>query len=55
LIRVNYNDTETDGEEKALAAKYKVTYQHTFVEINSDGEIVQKWNGGGMSEFLSRI
>ena len=33
LIRVNYNDTDTDAEEKALAQKYGVTYQHTFFQI----------------------
>lgn len=55
LIRVNYNDTETDEEEKALAAKYGVTYQHTFVQINEGGAEVAKWNGGQITELLQNI
>ena len=30
VIRTNYNDTDTDQEEKDLAKKYAVTYQHTY-------------------------
>ena len=55
LIRVNYNDTETDQEEKGLAQKYGVTYQHTFVEIDANGKAVQTWNGGQTAELLSRV
>ena len=38
VIRVNYNDPDTDSEEKSLAKKHAVTYQHTFVQINANGE-----------------
>lgn len=55
IIRVNYNDTDTDQEEKDLARKYDVTYQHTFVLIDENGNEVEKWNGGGLDEVLSRI
>lgn len=55
LIRVNYNDTETDQEEKDLAKKYGVTYQHTFVQIDSDGNAVKKWNGGKIEELLNNL
>lgn len=55
LIRVNYNDTETDQEEKDLAKKYGVTYQHTFVQIDADGREVTKWNGGQIEELLSNL
>jgi len=55
LIRVNYNDPDTDLEEKALAAKYGITYQHTFVQIDSDGGVVSKWNGGQLSELLKNL
>jgi thioredoxin 1 len=55
LIRVNYNDTETDQEEKDLAKKYAVVYQHTFVELDESGAEVRKWNGGQLKELLSRI
>ena len=55
LIRVNYNDPETDQEEKDLAKKYHVTYQHTFVQIDSTGKEITKWNGGQIDELLSNI
>jgi len=55
VIRVNYNDTDTDQEEKQLAKKYGITYQHTFVEIDSVGNALQIWNGGGVAEILERL
>lgn len=55
VIRVNYNDQDTDAEEKALATKYAVTYQHTFVQIDADGNAVTKWNGGATKELLDKI
>lgn len=55
IIRVNYNDPETDEEEKSLARTHGITYQHTFVQIDSDGKEITKWNGGSLSEILSNI
>lgn len=55
LIRVNYNDPETDQEEKDLEKKYGITYQHTFVQIDSTGKEVTKWNGGQISELITKI
>jgi thiol-disulfide isomerase/thioredoxin len=55
LIRVNYNDTDTDQDEKSLASKYGVTYQHTFVQIDSMGKEVAKWNGGQIEDLLKNI
>ncbi len=55
LIRVNYNDPETDQEEKELAKQYGITYQHTFVQIDNSGKEVTKWNGGQINELLSNI
>ena len=55
VIRVNYNDPETDTEEKALAQKYGVTYQHTYVQIDAAGEKVAAWNGGAVDELLANI
>lgn len=55
VIRVNYNDPETDDEERALADKYNVTYQHTFVQIDSEGNEITKWNGGGLEELLENV
>lgn len=55
IFRVNYNDPETDEEEKALAQKYGVTYQHTFVQVDKEGNEITKWNGGGLENLLSKI
>lgn len=55
VIRVNYNDTDTDQEEKDLAKKYGITYQHTFVQIDEQGNEVAKWNGGQIDELLGNI
>ncbi len=55
VIRVNYNDPETDQEEKDLAKKYGITYQHTFVQIDGQGKEVTKWNGGKTDELLAKI
>lgn len=55
VIRVNYNDPDTDAEEKALAAKYGITYQHTFVQIDERDEVVTTWNGGATKELLAKI
>ncbi len=55
VLRVNYNDPDTDQEEKDLAKKYAVTYQHTFVQIDAQGKEVTKWNGGQTEELLAKI
>lgn len=55
VIRVNYNDPDTDDDEKSLADKYDITYQHTFVQLDSEGGVVTKWNGGATKELLGKI
>lgn len=55
VIRVNYNDSDTDADEKALAKQYGITYQHTFVQIDAQGNAVTKWNGGKTAELLKNI
>ena len=55
VIRVNYNDTDTDQEEKDLAQKYGITYQHTFVQIDSSSDRITAWNGGQVNELLKNI
>lgn len=55
VIRVNYNDTDTDKTEEALANKYGITYQHTFVQIDENGDEIAKWNGGGISELIQNL
>lgn len=55
VIRVNYNDPDTDVEERALASQYGVTYQHTYVELDPAGDKVQTWNGGSVDELLAKL
>lgn len=55
VIRVNYNDPDTDQEEKDLAKKYGVVYQHTFVQIDGEGKEVARWSGGQVEEILENI
>lgn len=55
LIRVNFNDDDTDQSEKDLAKKYSVPYQHTFVQIDSNGNEVTRWVGGDIDEMLSSL
>ena len=55
VVRVNYNDPETDQSEKDLAKKYAITYQHTYVQIDKKGDEIRKWNGGGLTELLDNI
>jgi len=49
LLKTDY-DSET-----ALKQKYSVTYQHTFVQIDEDGEQVTKWISGGMDKLLANV
>jgi hypothetical protein len=36
---VNYDNST------ALKQKYAVTYQHTFVQVDKDGNLIKKWSG----------
>jgi thioredoxin 1 len=55
VIRVNYNDSDTDRDEKDLAQKYGITYQHTFVQIDDEGKEIAKWIGGQIDLLLTQI
>ncbi len=49
IILVDY-DNSTD-----LQKKYGVTYQHTFVQIDGNGEAIVKWNGGATDTLLANV
>ena len=49
LYVVNY-DTSA-----ALKKRYGVTYQHTFVQVDTHGDSIAMWNGGGMAELKANI
>ncbi|MGB0757399.1 MAG: anti-sigma factor domain-containing protein [Patescibacteria group bacterium] len=46
--------TDYDDEDE-LKQKYGVTYQHTFVQVDAEGNVVAKWNGGGVDELIENI
>lgn len=39
ILDVNYDNST------ALKQKYSVTYQHTFVQVDKDGNMIKKWSG----------
>lgn len=57
-FRVNYNDSDTDKDEKELAAKFQVTYQHTKV-ILENGQVILKdldqWDKQRFTEELAKL
>ena len=49
IFKTDY-DTETQ-----LKSKYGITYQHTFVLVDDQGNPLKKWNGGGVDKILENI
>jgi len=50
ILKVDY-DKETE-----LKKKYGVTYQHTLVQVDKDGNLIKKWSGSPkLSSLLSEI
>lgn len=38
-----------------LKQKYKITYQHTFIEVNEKGEELYRWSGGGLERLKKEL
>lgn len=49
IFKTDY-DTQTE-----LKKKYDITYQHTFVQVDEQGNEIAKWNGGGVDEIITRV
>lgn len=49
ILKVDYDSAV------ALKQKYGVTSQHTFVEIDAEGNLVEKWSGGNLAGIVSRL
>lgn len=50
ILKVDYDSS------KDLKIKYGVTYQHTFVQVDKDGNQITKWSGGStLSSVLEKI
>ncbi|MBI2580960.1 thioredoxin family protein [Candidatus Woesearchaeota archaeon] len=41
-FRVNYNDDQTDADEKALAKKFGIAYQHTKIVTTPDEKVLSR-------------
>lgn len=49
VFKTDY-DSNTD-----LKKKYGVTYQHTFVQIDSNGKQISKWTGGDIDALIKNL
>ncbi len=50
ILDVNYDNST------ALKQKYGVTYQHTFVQVDKDGNLIKKWSGSPtLSALVSEV
>lgn len=55
-IPVGVTILKTDyDKEAALKQKYGVTSQHTFVEIDANGTMIQKWSGGTLAGIIAKL
>jgi thioredoxin 1 len=54
-FRVNYNDNQTDADEKELAKEHGVGYQHTKVFIKNGERILKSPESWDKNRYLSEI
>lgn len=55
-IPANVVILKTDYDSNtALKQQYGVTYQHTFVQIDKDGNMLSKWNGGDLANLVKYL
>lgn len=47
IMIVDYDESDD------LKIKYGVTYQHTFVQVDQNGELIKKWSGSPTLDELS--
>ncbi|MEK7143348.1 MAG: thioredoxin family protein [Patescibacteria group bacterium] len=54
-IRISYKDSETDSDEKALAVKFGIPYQHTKVFIKNGKQILKAPDGWNKARYTTEI
>lgn len=54
-FRVNYNDSDTDEDEKALAKQFGITYQHSKVILKDGKEVVKSLDQWDKAQYLKEI
>ena len=54
-MKVDYDSASgAKSQEIALKPKYGVTYQHTLVQVDANGNQVKKWNNSYTLEEILR-
>ncbi|MBI1754677.1 redoxin domain-containing protein [Candidatus Azambacteria bacterium] len=54
-FRVNYNDSDTDADEKNLARAFGIPYQHTKVFLKKGTQILKAPDSWSKDRYLSEI
>lgn len=54
-FRVNFNDSETDSDEKQLAKDFNVPYQHTKIILKEGKEILRSVDQWDKEKFLKEL
>ena len=54
-FRVNYNDNQTDNDERNLARQFGVAYQHTKVFVKNGERILKSPESWNKNRYLSEI
>lgn len=54
-FRVNFNDNDTDADEKALAEQFRIPYQHTKVILKNGQEVARYLDQWTKEDFEKEI
>jgi len=54
-FRVNYNDKDTDSDERALARQFGVAYQHTKVILKNGNRVLKDPATWSKNDYISKI
>jgi len=54
-FRVNYNDNETDGDERNLAREFGIAYQHTKVFLKNAQRILKSPESWNKDRYINEI
>ena len=54
-FRVNFNDSDTDDDEKALAKQLAIPYQHTKVILKDGKEVLKSGDSWTRDDFTREV
>lgn len=54
-FRVNFNDSETDEDERKLAKDFNVPYQHTKVFLKNGKEVLRSVDQWSKDQFIKEV